>query len=481
MCSGCATPSAAESWPPCRAPKGGIAATLLTGGTTAIPEADRAAFRDSGLAHLLAVAGLHIGIVMGLILGATRGLLALSERFALRWPCKQIAAIAALGVGAIYMMMTGMHVPILRSFAMACLFTMGVLAGRRAISLRGLGIAAVAIMLIEPWEVMGVSFQMSFSAVLALIAGYTMLRPHLWKLHGTGQRHRRLLLHVTGLALTSLLAGSFSAPFAAYHFGRMQVYFVLANMIAVPLCAMWVMPMGLLALVLMPVGLEQLALIPMGWGIDLILIVARQTSALPEAVLAVPHIPAWGLCFIALSTAWIGLMRGRVRLAGVPALAFGLLTPLMIRAPDILVSEDARLVAVRSDFGAFYSAVGAPSQFTLDSFGQYWATGTPRELPRDDDCTVAECLLRPRAEGPAALLLTGPGAPDRCGEAAILIATEPARGRCRRQALRYIDRFTVWRTGSQAIWLDAGGPVIVTDRETRGDRPWVPQPHARGR
>ncbi|MBV9749177.1 MAG: ComEC family DNA internalization-related competence protein, partial [Acetobacteraceae bacterium] len=78
---------------------GAVAATLLTGEQAAIPAADRAAFRDSGLAHLLAVAGLHIGIVMGLAFGVTRRALALSERAALHWPCKALAAGAALAVG----------------------------------------------------------------------------------------------------------------------------------------------------------------------------------------------------------------------------------------------------------------------------------------------------------------------------------------------------------------------------------------------
>ncbi len=115
-------------------PEGTVAATLFTGLGSADPRADRAAFRDSGLAHLLAVAGLHIGIVMGLVMGATRFGLALSERAALRWPCKQIAAAAALAAGGGYVLLTGMHVPVLRSFAMAALVTLGVAVGRRAIS-----------------------------------------------------------------------------------------------------------------------------------------------------------------------------------------------------------------------------------------------------------------------------------------------------------------------------------------------------------
>ena len=130
-------------------PAGAIAATFLTGSTVAIPEADRAAFRDSGLAHLLAVAGLHIGIVMGLVFGATRLGLACWERAALHWPTKAMAAVAALVAGFCYMLMVGAHVPVIRSFAMASLVTLGLVVGRRALSLRGLALAAMAIMAVR--------------------------------------------------------------------------------------------------------------------------------------------------------------------------------------------------------------------------------------------------------------------------------------------------------------------------------------------
>ena len=308
-------------------PAGAVAITLMTGVSTGIPLADHDAFRASGLAHLLAVAGLHIGIVMGWAMAFSRAALAASERASLYWPTKQLAALAALTTGAGYMVLTGMHVPIVRSFAMACLFTVAVLAGRRAISLRGLALAATALMLIEPQEVPGVSFQMSFSAVLALIAGYETLRPLLRALHGSGSWRRRLALHLAALALTSALAGTASAPFGAYHFGRIQLYFVIANMVAVPITALWVMPAGLIGLALMPFGLERLALLPMGWGAAAILWVARTAAAWPAATLDVPHMPPWGLAATGIGIAWLGLSRSRIRLGGAPVIALGLDLP----------------------------------------------------------------------------------------------------------------------------------------------------------
>jgi competence protein ComEC len=216
---------------------GQVSITLLTGASRGIPEADHSAFRESGLAHLLAVAGLHIGIVMGFALGAARILLALSEHASLFWPAKKIATVLALLVGGGYMVLTGAHVPIVRSFSMACLFTLATLAGRQPVSVRGLGLAGIALMLLAPYEVPGVSFQMSFSAVLALISGYETLRPWLRRLYGRSLP-KRLASYVAALALTSTLAGTASLPYGAYHFGHIQIYYVLSNMIAVPLTAL---------------------------------------------------------------------------------------------------------------------------------------------------------------------------------------------------------------------------------------------------
>jgi len=462
---------------------GAVSITLLTGVTAGIPAADHDAFRASGLAHLLAVAGLHIGIVMGWVLAFSRLAFAASEYASLHWPTKQLAALTALFGGGCYMVLTGMHVPIVRSFAMACLYTVAVVAGRRAISLRGLALAATVLMILSPQELPGVSLQMSLSAVLALIAGYEVLRPALRSLHGNGSWPRRFTSHLAALALTSALAGTASAPFGAHHFGRIQVYFVVANMVAVPLTALWVMPAGLIALALMPVGLDWMAWVPMGWGAEAVLWVARTTAAWPAATFDVPHSPPWGLAVTALGIAWLGLWRSRLRLIGVAVIVIGLLSPLLERPPDLLVSSDARLIAVHLQDTVYLQQASGASKFTRDAWLQFWAAGTSQAMPTDSSvadggvvCRKDACLLRPVAGAKAALLVRGAAHPDGCLEASVIVSAEPARGLCQRPWPALVDRFTVWRYGATAIWLDRHHARIVTDRAYRGARPWVPAP-----
>ncbi len=168
----------------------------------------------------------------------------------------------------------------------------------------------------------------------------------------------------------------------------------------------------------MPLGLERVALVPMGWGLDAILWVARTTAALPRATLDVPHMPAWGLALVGLGMAWLGLWRGRIRLAGAVVLAAGLVSPAIVRPPDLLVSADARMVGVRTPAGMFVERKAGASKFTRDAWRQYWADGPPMRLPQVGQvadgaiaCTADACTIQ-IGPGPGGLLLRNGKATD---------------------------------------------------------------------
>ncbi|WP_368040660.1 ComEC/Rec2 family competence protein [Roseicella sp. DB1501] len=458
---------------------GAVAAALLTGGQSAIPATDLAAMRDSGLAHLLSVSGLHIAIVMGLAFGTLRFGIALIPPLALRLPGKSIAAVGALAVGGLYLLLTGAAVPMQRSFAMAALATLAILAGRRALSLRAWALAAAAVLLLQPAALLGASFQMSFAAVLALIAGWEWLRPRLPRA-GTGGAawRRRLALAGFGILATSLLAGAATTPFGLHHFGRLQLYGVVANAVAVPLTSILVMPAGMAAAALMPFGLELPALRAMGWGVEAILAVAHAVAGWPGAALPAKPIPAWGLGACAFGQLWLCLWQGRWRLLGLPLLLLGLTSAAWQRPPDILVSADARLIGFRTGEGLALQRLSGASALTRESWLRLSGAAAAEPLPKQGmldagrlDCEAERCLYQVQPGAPAVILLRGGDPAAACAAAELVVSAEPVRGRC---AAQRIDRFAVWRNGAHAIWIEPGGLRVLSDRAARGDRPWVP-------
>ncbi len=434
---------------------GGIAVTLLTGDEQAIPPPERQEFVEAGLAHILAVAGLHVGIVMGLVFWSTRWLLTRHTLLALHLPVKSIAAAAALLGGIGYAALTGAHLPILRSLAMAALATLGVFAGRRAFSLRGLAIAALALLLASPEVILSTSFQMSFSAVAALISGYAAMQQRAPRIRTPHSQAAKLGRHVLGLAFTSLLAGGASMPFAAYQFQQIQPYWIPANLLAVPLTAFWIMPCGLLALALMPVHLAALALVPMGWGIAAIVRVTQFITTWPDALLQSKPMPASAILFIAAGLAWLCIWRSAGRFAGVPVIALGLVIALSARPPDVLVSADSRLIALRSGETVFLVRAAKADNFTLAQWRTVWG-GTPLTPA---GCTAASCRVG------AAWYTTVPV----CVPARLIVAPieMPA---C---AAPVIDRFATYRQGAVAAWITPDGVRRRTDRQVQGVRPWV--------
>ena len=454
---------------------GAIAAALLTGSQSAIPPPALLAMRDSGLAHLLSVSGLHIAIVMGLAYGLLRWAFALLPWVALRLPGRPAAALGALAAGGFYMLLTGAQLPMQRSFAMAAFATLGLLVGRRAFSLRGWAIAFGAVVLIAPMAVLHPSFQMSFAAVLALIAGWEWLRPKLPTAQGW---RRRLFLAGFGLVATSLLAGLATTPYGLHHFGRLQVYGVAANALAVPLTSFFIMPAGMLAVALLPFGLEDWALRPMGWGIEAMLGIARWVAGWPGASLAVPPLPGWGLAVASLGLVWLCLWRARWRLCGLPLLALGLAATTFDRPPDILVSGDGRLIALHAGEDLFWQRQSGAGRLDREAFARRYGLASAEPLPREGSLGDGRILCSPGActlgAGPArAVLLRGAPPAEACANAALVLSAEPVRGRC---AAAVIDRFAVWRQGPHAVWLGPAGVRILSDRAARGDRPWVPPP-----
>jgi len=345
---------------------GTVAAAMTVGETGPIPQDTKTMLRDSGLAHMLAIAGLHLGIVTGVIFYNIRLLLTLYPPLALRLSIKKISAICALLSAFIYLTLAGFPIPAQRAFIMVTFFFIAILLDRKGVTLRTLSIAAMLILLIFPEALFGASFEMSFAATLAIISLYETCGKYL---HRPGSSWLgRAWTHLIGITATSLVATLATAPFVLYNFNRFAVLGLLANMVVVPLATFIIMPGMILALILMPFGLQAVGYLPMGWGTDIMIAMAGWVTSLPEAALRFPSPTDTGLIIASAGLLWLCLVNRPIRFAGILLIAVGLSTIALHEPPDILVSNDARQVMIHLPDGNYTTLRGTDRSFVIQNW-----------------------------------------------------------------------------------------------------------------
>lgn len=324
---------------------GGFAAAITTGDRSAISQEALDALRASNLAHLLAISGLHMGLMSGVVFAALRIALALVPPLVLRVPARSIAAGGALFAAAWYLALSGGNVATQRAFVMVAVALFALMIGRRAISLRGVAIAATIVLVLRPEALMGPGFQMSFAATTALVAVFGWIRD------GKVRIGPRWLQPVLAVVMSSAVAGFATAPIAAAHFNAIAQYGLLANLACVPLMGVLVIPAAVIAAVLALLGLEAIGLWGMSLGVRWILYVAHFVTSLPQARTYVVEPGAWVLPLLALGFVTVLLWRGRLRWGGAAAMAASFVIWSGTERPDILVADSGTLVGLMTPQG----------------------------------------------------------------------------------------------------------------------------------
>ncbi len=459
---------------------GAIAAALTVGDRSQIPEPDDEAMRDSSLAHVLSISGLHMTIIGMGAFAILRFLVALVPWLALRIDAKKWAATVAMGLAGGYLMLSGASVPAQRSFLMIALVFLAILLDRAPYTLRIVAISALVILVIAPESVADPSFQMSFAAVTALIAAYQ------WVQETEARRGRPFILRdswrgriayvVASALLASVVAGLATAPFAAFHFNRIAVYGVVANMLAMPVISFVIMPMAGLTLVLLPLGLEAPALAIMGWGIDVMLAIAHETASWPGASGRVPTPPDMALGLVTLGGLWLCLTRGRRRLAGLAPIAAALLLPMLAGQPDVLIDRDAKNVAVRDGDGLLTVVSGRRAKFTAEEWlerdGDARPVSQSARAGREGvwDCAAGLCVAETAGKR-VGYMERKADARAACGRGlAVLIAArkiEPCR-----EGLTITPVETA-EAGAITLTFDGDEISVETVRDRVGVRPWT--------
>lgn len=440
---------------------GQIAAALVMGDRRGISESTQEAMRASGLGHVLAISGLHMALVAGSAFWLIRALLALSPTLALTRPIRKWAAAGALAVAAGYLAISGSSVATERAFLMLAIMLVAVMIERRAITLRNVALAAMAILLFQPESVLTASFQMSFAATLALVAGYEALRERAdRRLTRADVGDRRLVgrfwLSVRGLSLTSIIAGLATTPFAIYHFQSAAPLTLFANLAAMPVVGMVVMPMAFFGVVLMPFGLEQLPLTVMGWGLDWVVMVARTTASWSAGWGGVPMAPVAALLLVVAGFLWLTLWHERWRLAGVLPIVMAVPIVLLAPRPEVLVDQSGTTAAVRGADGRYRIVNLKANRFVAGMWLRADADPRPISDSLSDGvrCDAIGCVAE-LADGTLVAVGLKPDAfGDDCRLAGVVISRFQAPQNCRTTAT-VVDRDVLARGGAQALYRAA--------------------------
>ena len=474
--------------------RGGLAAALVTGQQAWLDPGDVQAMRDSGLAHILSISGVHMAIVGGFAFALARLAIAIWPWAALRVSGKKVASGVGLVALGGYLLLSGAPAPAIRSALTAGIAFTAILLDRRALTLHSLAVAALLILAFQPEAVAQPGFEMSFAATAALLA-LAEAWPHAPR-RKDEPWSRRLMLRgrdwLLAGAAVSLVAGLATDPFGIQHFNRVTLWGLPSNVATELLSSLVIMPALALGVLGELVGWGGPPLAVAGWGLDGLVAVARLFAGAPHAVVGVASAPAAALPVSFGGLLLICLWRGSLRWLGAPLFLAVWAWP-RPPAPDLWIAPEGANFAVAAAVSERREAVLARPRSQRFAF-ELWAKRRGRAFaPAGDEaqasadalfaCKRSACMP---ADGAAVDVASWyglrPAPPDRvealCASAPLVIlrtgrmpplAQAPA---CRGRVV--LDEGDLARGGSAELWRASGGEWRVRwAQDLRGDRPWT--------
>ncbi len=407
---------------------GAFSAAILTGERRRIDPDVLGQLRASNLAHLLAISGLHMGLLTGFVYMIVRYGMALFPRAVLYFPAKKLGAVAALAAGLAYLFISGSSVATQRSFIMVAVVLVAVMLDRPAFTLRAVALAAMIVLIARPESLNGAGFQMSFAATTALIGVFDWLRRKNWWKEARYGRFARLMPFVA-LVITSTVAGLATAPISAYHFNQLSNFGLAANLLSVPVMGMVVMPAAVVAGVLSVFGWQEPAFWLMGQGVGWILAVAEYFATLPNAVTLVKSAAGFVLPMVAIAGCLFFLVQGWFRVSGLVLFGVAIAFWSQTSRPLVLIDQNGSLLGVLTAEGrvlnkdkAYRFAAGSWLENDGDGILQFdanqreglsydetrttanlrdgWVLVLERSKPFDMSCADNEIFVAPKWENP---------------------------------------------------------------------------------
>lgn len=273
------------------APHDALFRALVLGERQGIDPNLREPFHRTGLGHVLAVSGLHIGLVAWVSFFLIKWLLSRSYQLTLKVNIQKVTALLTCFPVIGYTFLAGCQVSSQRAMIMVLTFLSSVILGREKDIWSTVALAALLILAIDPHALFSISFQLSFSAVIGIVWLTTpvldKIRPHMEAMKAKNKILTALLSYFIGLILVCLCATLFLLPLSSFYFHQLSLVSIPANFTVMPILGLWVLPLGLLSAAALPVSPELAGVfLKLGtWGLSGLMDVIRFWAAFPFASL----------------------------------------------------------------------------------------------------------------------------------------------------------------------------------------------------
>jgi competence protein ComEC len=455
---------------------GAIAAALITGDRSGISEKLRQDFANSGLAHILAISGLHLSIVAGLAFLVFRKGLSFIPWLALRYPIKKWAAAFAIILTFFYLVLCDFAIPAQRAFMMTAIILLGVITDRTAITLRNVALAAIVILLLLPESIISPSFQMSFAAVIALVSGYEILRKPLenWRAQYR-QWWQILIFYLFGITLSTVLATMATTPYIAYTFNRFTLHSLPANILCIPLLSFIIMPSLVLYLFISSFSTGNYLALFLQKVIGFMIEIAHTISLWPGSTLLVPSISPSILLVFTLGFLWVCLWKTHWRWWGGLGIVMSFILASFQNKPDIFIAGDKNLICILDKKGRGWVSSLQAGRFARESWMRMVAVDEVHKLTEDKKEPSLGILIYSDGylifkNGRTVLVRKGENeAPVELLSADLIVT--PSLGQTSHTS-KTITVDDLKSKGGHLIWIKAEKIKIQTVAQSVGIRPW---------
>ncbi len=351
---------------------GGVAVALTVGFRNHLSQETTEILRRAGLSHLLAISGLHMGLVTAASFFFFELLFAAIPIAALRVMPKKLAVFPAWIVALSYLFLSGASISTIRAFIMVSVGLLAIVTERKVVSLRSVALAALFVTLWRPESVLSIGFQMSFAATTGLVAFYEKMRKDdtKWQIYRKNW-FLKAFAYLFAVGVTSIVAQLSVAPFSLFHFQSISVAGVIANIVALPIVSFCVMPLLLFSIISEAIGGLQLLSGLIEAGLVSVLYVAGKTSALPYALLYVAPVSKFVFGLVVSSLLLVLVYRSALSVLMV-SIAMLVFAVDQIQVDEgVLISKSGHTLMVHRS-GVLYARGGREHSFRSKIWKQYW-------------------------------------------------------------------------------------------------------------